>query len=169
MAKPAAALLGLPLSTYTAALIAQTSVPVWHEARQGLPFVFAAGAAMSAGAAAVMATPTKAAGAARRLTVLGAAAEVIGMQAMEQRLGEVGEPYSKEAAGKFKRAGEALAVAGALAVAARGRSSRLAAVAGGAAVLAGAVFTRFSVFRAGFQSAADPAYTVGPQRARVAA
>src|SRR5205823_6555146 len=31
-AKPAAALLGLPLSTYTGALIANTSVPVWHEA-----------------------------------------------------------------------------------------------------------------------------------------
>src|SRR5205085_11988413 len=36
VAKPVAALLGLPLSTYTGALIANTSVPVWHEARVSL-------------------------------------------------------------------------------------------------------------------------------------
>ena len=36
---------GVPLATYTAALIANTSVPVWHHARLELPFVFAAGAA----------------------------------------------------------------------------------------------------------------------------
>ena len=28
--------------TYTAALVANTAVPVWHEARRELPFVFAA-------------------------------------------------------------------------------------------------------------------------------
>src|SRR4051812_29262984 len=43
-ARPAAALLGLPLSTYTAALAANTAVPVWHEARPTLAFVFASGA-----------------------------------------------------------------------------------------------------------------------------
>jgi hypothetical protein len=32
---------------------------------------------------------------------------------------------------------------------------------------AGIVAERWAVFRAGFQSAADPKYTVGPQRARV--
>jgi hypothetical protein len=39
LARPLAALLGLPLSTYRAALIADTAVPVWHEARAELPFV----------------------------------------------------------------------------------------------------------------------------------
>ena len=48
VARPAAALLGLPLSTYTAALIANTAVPVWHEARAELPVMFAAGGATSA-------------------------------------------------------------------------------------------------------------------------
>ena len=62
VARPAAALLGLPLSTYTAALIANTAVPVWHEARRELPFVFGAGAALSAGAAAVAVTPPEHAG-----------------------------------------------------------------------------------------------------------
>ena len=35
-------------------------------------------------------------------------------------------------------------------------------------MLAGAVCERWSVFRAGFQSANDPAYTVGPQRRAIA-
>ena len=33
-------LLGLPLATYTGALLANTAVPVWHEARGELPFLF---------------------------------------------------------------------------------------------------------------------------------
>ncbi|MBV8998383.1 MAG: polysulfide reductase NrfD, partial [Solirubrobacterales bacterium] len=65
IARPAAALLGLPLSTYTAALVANTAVPVWHEARRILPFVFGSGAALSAGAAAVIATPPEHAAPAR--------------------------------------------------------------------------------------------------------
>jgi hypothetical protein len=48
-----------------------------------------------------------------------------------------------------------------------GSRSRAAAVAGGALMLAGAVFERWSVFRAGFQSARDPKYTVVPQRERL--
>ncbi len=48
-AQGAAALFGLPLTTYTAVLVANTAVPAWHEARRTLPFAFAAGAAASAG------------------------------------------------------------------------------------------------------------------------
>ena len=44
---------------------------------------------------------------------------------------------------------------------------RLAAAAGGALVLAGEVALRWSVFKAGFQSARDPKYTVLPQRERL--
>ena len=47
------------------------------------------------------------------------------------------------------------------------RRSRAPAVAGGAMVLAGAAFERWSVFKAGFQSARDPKYTVMPQRERL--
>src|SRR5690242_7094012 len=45
------AILGPLLSTYTAVLMADTAIPVWHEARGELPFVFVAGAGMSAGSA----------------------------------------------------------------------------------------------------------------------
>ena len=37
-----AGVLGMPVATYTAALVANTAVPVWHEARHTLPFAFAA-------------------------------------------------------------------------------------------------------------------------------
>src|SRR5689334_18772091 len=68
-AQVASAALGLPLSSYTAALIANTAVPVWHDARVELPVLFTAGAAASAGAAAVTLAPVKQAQAARRLAV----------------------------------------------------------------------------------------------------
>lgn len=167
--RPAAALLGLPLATYTGALIAQTSVPVWHEARRHLPVVFAAGAALSAGAASTALTPPAHAAAARRLTVIGAVAELSTVLLMEQRLGELGEPYSTGRAGTFKRLANALVSVGTVTVAGWGRRSRPAAVAGAGAVLAGAALERVSIYKAGFQSAADPKYVVAPQRARIAA
>lgn len=58
-------------------------------------------------------------------------------------------------------------VAGAATVALAGRKSRLAAVAGGAMILAGSALERWSVFGAGFQSARDPKYSVIPQRERL--
>jgi hypothetical protein len=166
-ARPVAALLGLPLSTYTAVLIAQTAVPVWRDARRMLPFVFAAGAALSAGAAATALAPPSEAGPARRLALAGAVAEVAAMRVMERRLGAIGSPYGEGAAGACKRAAHGLIAAGGLAVATRGRERRPAAVLGGAALLAGGLLERFAVFRAGFPSAADPAATVGPQRERL--
>jgi hypothetical protein len=48
-----------------------------------------------------------------------------------------------------------------------GRRSRAASIAGGALVLAGGMALRWAVFRAGFQSARDPRYTVIPQRQRL--
>src|SRR5947199_4307092 len=75
LARPASALLGLPLSTYTGALIANTAVPVWHESRRLLPFVFGSGAALSAGAASLIITPLDSAAPARRLALAGAALE----------------------------------------------------------------------------------------------
>ena len=167
-ARPAAALAGLPLATYTGALIAQTAVPVWHEARRELPALFAAGAAASAGAAATVLTPVSHAGPARRLALVGAAAELTVIPLMEHRLGELGEPYHVEAAGTYAQLARGLTVAGSLLLAARAARSRPAAVVGGVLVLAGAVCERWSVFKAGFQSARDPRYTVGPQRRRVA-
>lgn len=169
VAQGVSAALGLPLSAYTAALIANTAVPVWHDARRELPFVFVAGAATSAGAMATMLAPVDEAGAARRLAVGGAVAELALTQAMEQRLSRlgVGEPYHEGRAGTYNKLATALTAAGAGALALRGRRSRAWAAAGGALLTAGAVAERWAIFRAGFGSAARPQDTIDPQRARI--
>jgi formate-dependent nitrite reductase membrane component NrfD len=166
LARPSAAALGLPLATYTGALLAQTSVPVWHEARRVLPAVFAAGAATTAGAAATALTPVAHAAPARRLALLGAAAELAAVQAMQDGLGEVGGPYREPPAHAYGQAARALTAGGALLLGAGAARSRAAALAGSAALLAGAACERWSVFTAGFRSARDPRYTIAPQRAR---
>jgi hypothetical protein len=166
LAEPVAALLGLPLATYTAVLISNTVVPVWSEARRELPFLFASSAAASAGAAAVAVTPLTHGGAARRLAIGGVAGELVAREAMERRLGEIGEPYREGRGARFGRASKALNLTGAgLLATGRGRRGRTAA--GAAMVLGGAICQRWSVYSAGFPSARDPKYTVGPQRARV--
>jgi hypothetical protein len=166
-AKPAAALLGLPLATYTGALIANTSVPVWHEARASLPALFASGGAASAGAAATALTPAEYAAPARRLALMGAAAELVMTNVMEQKLGSLAEPYHEGQSGTLARTATVLTALGAMTIGAWGHRRRSAAVLGGAALLAGAAAERFAVFRAGFASAKDPKFTVGPQRERV--
>ena len=163
-ARPAAALLGLPLSTYTGALIANTAVPAWHESRRLLPFVFASGAALSAGAAGVIATPVAHAAPARRLALAGALLETALKHTMEQRLGPLGQPYRQGPGSQYGKLAHGFIGSGAALLATRGRHSRAASVLAGAVLTAGALSARWSVFRAGFQSAADPDQVVGPQR-----
>lgn len=162
------ALLGPALATYTAVLVSDTSIPVWHEARQELPLVFAASSAASAGAAATILTPVDDAGPARRLAAGGALAEIGASALMKRRLGKLlAEPYESGEASRHDRLSKALSGLGAALTALAGRRSRKAAVAGGALVLAGAALERWSVYKAGFQSARDPKYTVIPQRERL--
>jgi hypothetical protein len=167
-AELASAVTGAPLAVYTATLVSDTAIPVWHEARRELPFLFGSSAVASAGAAAAIVVPTAEAGPARRLAVGGVLVENAVFTLMQKRLGVLGEPYSKRDAGRYKKAAMACTLGGAALLAGPGRRSRLAAAAGGALVLAGEVAVRWSVFRAGFQSARDPKYTVGPQRERAA-
>ena len=166
MATAAAALLAPFLSTYTAVLVANTAVPVWHEARRELPFVFAGSAAASAGAAVAIASPARSAGPARRLAIAGAALELAATELMERRLGFVGEPYHEGEAGRFSRLAKGLTAGGALVTAVAGRR-RSGAIAGGALLLGGGLAERWAVYRAGFQSVRDPRYVVQPQRERV--
>jgi formate-dependent nitrite reductase membrane component NrfD len=167
LAEVVATLSGPALATYTGVLVADTAVPVWHEGRRELPWIFAASAAASAGAAASIFVPPRDAGPARRLAIAGVLAEGSLMQAMELRLGKVGEVYHQGAAGKLSWAAKGLSVAGAALLARPGRRSRTAAVLGGALVCAGEVCLRWSVFKAGFQSARDPKYVIESQRRRI--
>jgi formate-dependent nitrite reductase membrane component NrfD len=136
-AETVAAIFGPPLATYTGVLLADTAVPVWHEARHELPWLFGASAAASAGAAACIFLAPDEAAPARRLAVAAVAAEGALMQTMELRLGEVGEVYHHGAAAKLSWAAKGLAGAGSLLLATRGRRNRGAAVLGGALVCAG--------------------------------
>jgi formate-dependent nitrite reductase membrane component NrfD len=163
----ASAATGLGLSTYTAVLIADTSVPVWFEARRELPFVFAGSAAASAGAASVLLTPAEAAGPARRLALLGAAGALVSMTVMEHRLGWLAEPYHRGRPHVYLKLAKTALGAGAVMTAAGSRRRALLARLGSSLMLAGVALERFAVLRAGNESARDPRYTIEPQRARL--
>jgi formate-dependent nitrite reductase membrane component NrfD len=166
-ARAVAAGSGAPLAVYTGTLFADTAIPVWHEARHELPFLFGSSAAASAGAAATIAVPPAEAAPARRLAIGGALVENALMVAMVKRLGMLGEPYKQDEAGRYAKLAKACTLGGAGLLALAGRRSRLASIAGGALVLGGEAALRWSVFKAGFQSARDPKYTVIPQRRRL--
>ena len=167
LAEAVSSLAGPLLATYTGVLIADTAVPVWHEGRRELPWIFGASAMASAGAAASVFLRPEDAGPARRLAVAGVLAEGALMQLMEVRLGKIGEVYRQGEAGKLSWAAKGLATGGAALLARGGRRSRAALVLGGAMVCAGEMCLRWAVFKAGLQSARDPKYVVEPQRERV--
>ncbi|MGN6663071.1 MAG: NrfD/PsrC family molybdoenzyme membrane anchor subunit [Solirubrobacterales bacterium] len=169
----AAAALGAPLATYTAALVTHTAIPAWSEAREGMPFVFAASASASAAGAALLSVPADEAEPARRLGIAAALAEEAATRVMHKRLGPLADAYEKGKAGRFGKAARALTLAGAAALAAGDdamhlrlgqRRRRALTAAGGALLLAGSVCKRWSVFKAGFQSAEDPSQVIQTQR-----
>lgn len=162
-----AAVLGSTVATYTAALIANTAVPAWHEGRRDLPYLFAGSAASAAAGWGLVVAPREENEPALRLAVLGALVELGAEQMMERRLGMVAETLHEGKAGKRLRLAKALTAAGAAGAGCLARRSRPAAIAAGAALLAGSALTRFGLFEAGMASARDPRYTVEPQRERV--
>jgi formate-dependent nitrite reductase membrane component NrfD len=165
-AEGTSALLAPALCTYTAVLLSDTAVPVWHEARRELPFVFAGSAAASAGAAATLITPSRDASAARSLTGLGAVMELVALTAMERRLGDLGRLYREGTAGRYAKAAKALMATGAALTLTAGRRRRRQASVGASLVTTAALCSRLAVLAAGTQSAEDPSFTVEPQRRR---
>lgn len=165
----AAGALGPPMATYTAVLVADTSIPAWHEARAELPFVFAGSAAASAGAMACLLVAGEEGAPARRLAVGGVVVELAADDAMRRRLGDLGEVYEQGDAGRWHRAAQLASAAGGALLVAGGARRRPLSVAGACLVLSGSVCQRWAVYRAGFASAADPKYVVGPQRERLTA
>lgn len=161
--------LGTLVSTYTAALIADTAVPAWHEGHRELPFLFASSAALAAGGAGLVLAPRRENSPAWRMAVLGGVCELAAGQLYEQRLANSGVKESLESgvAGRRMKLAKTLTAGGVVAAALAGRRSRLAAVGAGAALVASSALTRFGIFAAGMESARDPRYTVEPQVARL--
>ena len=162
-----AGFLGAGVCSYTAALIANTAVPAWHEGHRELPFLFVGSAASAAGGFGLLAGPLPENEPARRLAVLGAAGELAAEVLLERRLGMIAEALHEGTAGRRLRAAKALTAAGAIGAAAVGHRSRVGAAVSGAALLAGSALTRFGLFAGGMASARDPKYTVDPQRERL--
>jgi hypothetical protein len=160
------ALLGPAVAAYTAALISDTAVPAWHDGYPQMPFVFTGSGAMAAGGLGLIAAPLAENAPARSLALLGAAMETAAFERMEHRLGLVAEPYSRGRGGRYVRAGKLLAGLGAAGTLLAGRS-RIAAALSGTALVAASAATRWGIFHAGLASAADPKYTVVPQRQRL--
>ena len=161
-----AAVLGPAVASYTAALLADTAVPAWHDAHRELPFVFVGSAGVASGGLGLAVASLDDAGPARRLATLGWVTEVVSSELMQRRLGMVGEPYRQGAGSRFVKAGKVLAAAG-VAGAFLGERTRFRNIASGAALLAASACTRFGIFHAGLASADDPRYTVVPQRERL--
>lgn len=159
-----AAVLGTGMATYTGALLADTSIPAWHEARHHLPAWFASSSVASAGAAGVLVSGGSAPPAARMLTVAGAAGELALDTAMRHHVGERAEVYEQGDAGRFHRAATAATALGAAAVVAGGRRRPWLARLGALGVLAGSICQRWAAYHAGFQSARDPRAVTKPQR-----
>ena len=153
----AAAALGPALASYTGVLVADTAVPAWHNARRELPFLFAAGAAASAGGLGMLLAPVAEAGPARRMALAGAVGEVAAARVMEGRLGELAEPYRSGPAARLAKTAQALTLTGAAALTVARRHQRLGRV-GAALVVAGAAVEGIAVFRAGMESARDPTF-----------
>ena len=73
------------MATYTGALVADSVVPAWHEARHELPLLFAGSSAAAAGGIAAALAPVAAARPARRLGLFGAITELVTQKVMEKR------------------------------------------------------------------------------------
>jgi formate-dependent nitrite reductase membrane component NrfD len=163
-----AAVLAPGLASYTAALITDTAVPAWHDGHREMPFVFAGSAAMAAGGFGLLAAPPGESQPARNLALLGVVTEAAAFERMTRRMGLAAETYRSGRAGAYIRAGQVLSVlgvAGAL-LGRGGRRGRAISALSGASLLAASAATRWGIFHAGLASAADPKYTVVPQRER---
>ncbi len=161
------AVLGPAVAAYTAALISNTAVPAWHDGYREMPFVFTGSGAMAAGGLGLLAAPLAENAPARNLALAGLVLEASAFELMRRRLGVlVAEPYDTGRGGAYIRAGQVLAVLGAVG-AVLGRRNRAVAALSGAALLAASAATRLGIFHAGLASADDPRYTVIPQRTRL--
>jgi formate-dependent nitrite reductase membrane component NrfD len=163
-----AGLLGIPLTGYTAVLISNTAVPVWHEARTSLPALFMGSAVTSAAQVLKllpMKLPWQAHSAINTFGVAGSIAELAAGYVVEQqasRVPIVARPLREGVSGALWKASKVLTVAS-LALSLFGRSRR-AYRAGAVLGTAGAIALRFAIFHAGKASARDPRATFHLQR-----
>jgi formate-dependent nitrite reductase membrane component NrfD len=164
----AAGAVGLPLSGYTAVLLANTAVPVWSETRRSLPALFVASAMTSAASLLeVMRLGPREAEIVHRFGVTAKVAELAAMTAVERdaaRVERVARPLKEGRSGLLLKAAK-VATAASLTLSllpGRHKGRRVAAAMLGTA---GALCYKFGIFYAGQPSARDPRATFRLQRA----
>ena len=159
--------IGLPLSGYTAVLLAGTAVPVWKESRRSMPLLFVASATGAACSLLEMGDfDERELTAVRRLGTVAQLSELALAKAVEKesaRVPGVGRPYEEGISGTLWRTSTGLTV-GSLVVDTVTGKSRPGRV--GAALLGtlGSIALRFSLWLAGRASARDPHATFDSQR-----
>jgi formate-dependent nitrite reductase membrane component NrfD len=160
--------LGLPLSGYTAVLLVNTAVPVWHAPAMSLPPLFVASAVTSAASALELCelNPFEAR-IVRRFGIAGKAAELLFAKAVERAASApavVGAPLREGPSGALWKAAKLLVGASLLVSMLPVRSRPLRRASGWLGTL-GTIALRFGVLRAGRASARDPRATFAQQRA----
>ena len=164
-ASAAAGFFGLPLTSYTAVLLANTAVPLWQGTRNALPVLFVSSAASSAASALELCDlPAAEARVVRRFALAAKVADIAAAMAVEREANaveRVGRPLRKSALWNAAK----VCVLSSLLVSALPRKPRWLGFAGGVLGTLGALATRFGVFDAGRLSARDPQATFEQQRA----
>jgi formate-dependent nitrite reductase membrane component NrfD len=163
----ASGVVGLPLTSYTGVLLANTAVPLWQAARTTLPPAFVASAAASAASAFEMIPlGARERRVVRRMAVAGKLAELLNDVALERevsRVERVGEPLRRGASGLLWRVATVCKISSLLA-SLLPRKPRWARIAGGALGTVGALATRFAILQGGKASARDPHASFALQR-----
>jgi polysulfide reductase-like protein len=164
----ASGVLGLPLTSYTGVLLANSAVPLWQQARTTLPPAFVASAATSAASAfEMMPLGRRERRVVRRMAIVGKLAELLNDLAMERELSgieRVALPLHQGVCGLLWQSGKACKLTSFL-VSALPRKPRWAWIAGGLLGTLGALATRFALFHGGKASARDPHATFALQQA----
>lgn len=167
-ASAGAGFFGLPLTSYTAVLLANTAVPLWQGTRNFLPVLFVASAASSvASAFELMELRVGEARVVRRFSVVAKLCDLVAAELVSREANaveRVGRPLRKSPLWKAAK----VCVLASLVVSAIPRKPRWLRLAGGALGTLGALATRFGVFEAGRHSARDPQASFEQQRAGVA-
>jgi formate-dependent nitrite reductase membrane component NrfD len=164
-----AALFGMPLSGYTAVLLANTAVPIWQSARTSLPPLFV-GSSISGLASLFGLLPGRLSPREEKIVdrfgKIGKVADLAAMVAVERdadRIELVGRPLREGLSGALWTTAK-IATAASLALSLLPRRSRAKRVASGLCGTAGALALRFALFHAGKASVRDPRATFRPQK-----
>ncbi len=154
-----AGLLGMPLATYTAVLLANTAVPVWSASRRSLPLLFGASSVASLGSVLdLMPLAPRESSIGRRFGVAGRIAELAAAEIVKREASStprVGEPYERGLSGALWKTARILTAASLVAAVLPG-DSRARRVTAGVLGILGGVCLRYAVFHAGKRSALDP-------------